>query len=750
MYSIDGVNFQNNNIFSGLAAGSYQITLRDALGFTTNSSIVVVKSCINVSAAAGNSTCGNSNGTITTTVTNGMGPYVYSIDGVNFQSTNNFSGLSEGSYTVTVKDFNGQVGTAIVSVANIPGPQISLTVLPVSCERNDGSVQISGTGGTLPFSYSIDGTNFQTSNLFPGLLFGSYTAFIKDLNGCIASQAFNIGIDCPTVVVKTNDETCNTKNASFTITILNGTPPFQFSLDGNNFQTGNFFSGLHSGSHTIIIEDGIGISFTYLVLIGNVCPVITAVSTDGLCGVANGSIKASGSNGTEPYQYSIDGINFQTNNTFIGLVAGTYTITMKDANGLTNQTTSVVNNFPAPQIIVSGTASSCLNNNGSININATSGTSPFEYSIDGINFQNNNLFKGLASGNYTGAVKDSKGCVVTNPVVVSLNNDLVLSMNNDTTICEGSFASLKPLSNGSTFSWTPSTTLKNANSLVTDASPVSSSKYYLTAKLGVCSTLDSTMVFVNPAPIGLAGNDTTICFGQSVQLNGSGGVNYSWSPSTYLNINSIQNPFVSKPASSITYNLHVTDLNNCGSISPATVTIHVTPPAKVFAGNDTSIAIGETLHLHATDINNNGFVQYSWSPSIGLDNAASSNPVFIGTNNITYSVIATTPAGCQGNDQIIVKVYNGPEIYVPKAFTPNNDGLNDLLKPIPIGIKEFKYFVVYNRWGRKVFFTTDPSKGWDGKINNVALDVNTFVWISEGVDYKGNVVQRKGTVTLVR
>ncbi|HEY6063296.1 MAG TPA: gliding motility-associated C-terminal domain-containing protein, partial [Chitinophagaceae bacterium] len=115
-----------------------------------------------------------------------------------------------------------------------------------------------------------------------------------------------------------------------------------------------------------------------------------------------------------------------------------------------------------------------------------------------------------------------------------------------------------------------------------------------------------------------------------------------------------------------------------------------------------------------------------------------------------YIVTGTTPEGCEGSDDILIKIYQGPDIYVPSGFTPNNDGLNDLLKAIPVGIKEFRYFRVYNRWGQMIFSARDPSTGWDGKINGAEQPTGTFVWMAEAVDYKGNLVSRKGVVTIVR
>src|SRR4029079_2065225 len=124
-------------------------------------------------------------------------------------------------------------------------------------------------------------------------------------------------------------------------------------------------------------------------------------------------------------------------------------------------------------------------------------------------------------------------------------------------------------------------------------------------------------------------------------------------------------------------------------------------------------------------------------------------PVMNAPYEYIYSVKGTTPVGCQGIDQIKIKVYQGPEIYVPSGFTPNGDGKNDQLMPTLVGIKELKYFRVFNRWGQVIYETKTPSRGWDGRINGVD-QTGVFVWIAEGLDYMGKTLTRRGTSTLIR
>lgn len=212
----------------------------------------------------------------------------------------------------------------------------------------------------------------------------------------------------------------------------------------------------------------------------------------------------------------------------------------------------------------------------------------------------------------------------------------------------------------------------------------------------------------------------------------------------------IPNPIVVLPKSTITYKLVVTDPNNCKSLNPSEVTVTITPPSVVSAGRDTFVLINQSLQLNAIDVNNSGFNNYSWSPSTGLSDPLVKNPIAFVTKDVIYQLTASTPDGCVGIDTISIKVFKFSDILVPNAFTPNNDGLNDILKAIPIGIKKFIYFSVYNQWGQKVFNTTNPLTGWNGIFESRAQDSGIYVWICAGTDYSGKLIQHKGTVKLVR
>jgi hypothetical protein len=198
---------------------------------------------------------------------------------------------------------------------------------------------------------------------------------------------------------------------------------------------------------------------------------------------------------------------------------------------------------------------------------------------------------------------------------------------NDTTICQGTSATLNASSTGTSFNWFPSSSISNAHILNPTASPTLTTTYYLTALGGICSKTDSLTIFVNQAPIANAGIDTSTCYGKDIQLHGSGGLDYSWSPVTYLDNPTSPNPTVIKPLSTTSYHLTVTDKNNCQSLNNATVTVKVEPPPAVFAGNDTAVIINQPLQLNAVDINNTGFTNFLWTPADGLNNSSLQNPI---------------------------------------------------------------------------------------------------------------------------
>jgi gliding motility-associated-like protein len=344
---------------------------------------------------------------------------------------------------------------------------------------------------------------------------------------------------------------------------------------------------------------------------------------------------------------------------------------------------------------------------------------------------------------------DDNGCINFDSVRVRVVNRVTLVVRPDTTYCAGDGVQLFATTDGLQFSWTPNLNLNNPNIVNPVANPPTTTTYQLTASIGKCSSTDDVTLIPVPYPFANAGPDQIICYNSQTQLNGNViASNFFWKPQGSLNSPNILNP-VAHPVSTTNYILTVTDTLGCPKPGYDTVLVTVLPKVKASAGRDTMIVAGQPLHLNAS-----GGENYEWSPPTGLNNISVANPVSMlpsSMDSIRYKVYVTDLLGCLDSATILVKIFKtNPQIFVPTGFTPNGDGLNDVLKPIAVGIQRIDYFRVYNRWGQLVFSSNINGQGWNGQISGKPQTTNTYVWMVKAVDYLGKPVFQKGTSTLIR
>ena len=415
---------------SNKPAGNYTVTVSDGKGcaITKPFTITEVTGPSDLAATLKPSTCGNSNGELNVTgVTNGMAPYTYSKDNINFQAASTFKGIAAGNYTITVRDANGCTITKAYSLTNAAGPTaVAATTQQASCKNNDGRVLVGVVnGGTAPYTYTVDGISFQTSNTFTGLASGTYTITARDANNCSVTTSVSITRDIPTNFTSSaTASTCGSNNGELTVIgVTGGFAPYTYSKDGKAFQNTATFSALVAGSYTITVKDDRGCTISKQVQIANIAgPTgLTATAQPTTCGNANGQVAVSAvAGGTAPYTYSKDGVNFQATGTFQNLLAGTYSISAKDANGCVYSEQATVTDIAGPTFTATAKNSTCGNSNGQIVVSGlTGGTAPFSYSKDGSIFQSGTTFAALAVGDYTITIKDKNGCLATRDVTVS-------------------------------------------------------------------------------------------------------------------------------------------------------------------------------------------------------------------------------------------------------------------------------------------------------------------------------------------
>ena len=261
--------------------------------------------------------------------------------------------------------------------------------------------------------------------------------------------------------------------------------------------------------------------------------------------------------------------------------------------------------------------------------------------------------------------------------------------------------------------------------------------YYLTVR-NFCNEMYTDSIRINKRiqPFSLGG-DSFLCPGNTIQLQAPPGYPmYQWQDGT--NGNSFQ------PIMAGNYYVTVTDA--CGNLFTDTMKI-IEPSKKIYLGPDVSICKKEKIQLSAPS----GFSSYHWTPVYNISSSEARSVIINPEQTTTYYVMAKTVEGCIAKDTITVFVKSCPQhFYIPTAFTPNIDGKNDLFIPVFTAPIEQYTFSIYNRWGQRIFHTTDRSKGWDGKLKGIVLDTGTFIWICTYKFYDEPKVFEKGTFMLIR
>ncbi|MBK8144972.1 MAG: SprB repeat-containing protein [Bacteroidetes bacterium] len=441
-YSIGGAN-QASNVFLNVAAGNYTITVTDINGCSATSmvSIAAPNAPTITSALTTDAACNPANtGTVTITAVGGTGIYNYSADGINFQLSNIITGLTAGTYTITVVDAIGCTTTSAIHIGNTPSPIItSILVTDATCVPGcDGTATLFAAGGNAIYTFSVDNINFQASNLFNSLCTNVYTATVVDGNGCTNTSTFSISTaNAPVLTINsTIDVLCNGgNNGALSVTAVGaGLITYLLQPIGLSNITG-LFNNLPAFNYTIVATDANGCSSSTMVMISEppVLQFTNLVNNAPLCsGGNNGTLDVSTTGGTGIVTYTINPFaNFVPPATFNNLIGNTtYTVTATDANGC-SITSSVFIGQPQAIVITnaSSTDATCFGGtDGSISVQASGGTGILNYSILP-NAQNNvtGIFNNVNANIYTVTVTDANNCTATTIVAVAEPSQIVLN-----------------------------------------------------------------------------------------------------------------------------------------------------------------------------------------------------------------------------------------------------------------------------------------------------------------------------------
>ncbi|MCC9018004.1 T9SS type A sorting domain-containing protein [Flavobacterium lipolyticum] len=410
--------FIDSNVFSNLNAGSYGVTVRDSNGSRTSALITIsgAKPVLVSAEIVSQISCNSSaDGIIKANVTQGQSPYTYALDNGPFQTSDTFKNVHSGTHTIKVLDKNGC--QAIVSVT-LSEPTLIQTTLAV----NGNSITALATGGTPPYRYSLESNNVvvvdpQNSNTFNNLPARIYKVRTIDANGCyFQSDYLEIS---PSPVLSASAEItpidCNTSNGRIIVTATGGLAPYEYSIDnGNSYTSSNVFSNLIAGSYLIKVKDSQATTASITAVISPANPLTaTAFITKTIDCLSNGTIDVIVSGGNGSYQYSIDnGVTYTSNPVFTNLIAGTYSILVKDTLNCTALVNAITLEQPVPltATVAHTPITNCYSPVSDVVINAVGGTVPYQYSLNGLPFQSSSFYTGVNPGNYILEVRDANGC----------------------------------------------------------------------------------------------------------------------------------------------------------------------------------------------------------------------------------------------------------------------------------------------------------------------------------------------------
>lgn len=657
-FSLNGGAFQTSGTFTGLAAGTYTITVRDVNGCTNTQTVTLTNTPgpTNVVLTPANTGCGTSTGSINIgAVTGGTPTYSFSLNNAAgpFTTGTSYTNLAAGTYTVYVRDVNGCTYQQTVAIGTATGPTaMTPVVAPAGCTVANGSITISSvTGGTGPYSYSFNnGGSFGASNSATGLASGSYTVIVRDVNNCTYSQVINVGqLTPPTGINYANVQpTCGAANGTVNATVVGGTAAFTYSISpgGTTNGTGTF-TGLNTGTYTVTVTDANGCSFnntTTLTNAGNPTVNVSATTNVSCNGGNNGALNVLGSAGTPPYTYSITpGGTTNITGSFTGLTAGPYTITITDNLGCTNTTTGTITQPPVLTSNNAGQTNVACNagTSGSFTVTAAGGTPAYSFSNNGGPGQPTGTFSNLPAGSYTVTVTDNNGCQSTQTFTLTQPPALLVATNVVNANCTASNGSGTATPSGGTPGYTFSWSNGGGSGATSSGYPAGSQTVTVTDANGCQATATINIASIPGGTASIPTTSNVTCNGANdgsivTSVTATSATSYTFTLTPGSTSNSTGN-FVGLGPGSYTVNV----VDNFGCTSSATTTI--TQPAVL------------NLNLGVTNVScnggNNGTITanpsggtapytYAWTPAVSTSNTISGLPIG------TYTCTVTDNNGC--------------------------------------------------------------------------------------------------------
>jgi gliding motility-associated-like protein len=757
-YSADnGKTWQHAPTFTHLPQGDHLIQVRDTSGCVAGTNVkIIAPLALTVSTQNTDISCyGGCNGRIVIQAQGGTSPYRYSSNqGLTWQQTPEFSGISAGVYQLAVKDSNGCMIRSSVKLSEPEG----LSIASASATFDSAtycSLRMAVGGGGPSYAFSIDqGKSWQDSATFRRIRTGSYNVFARDRNGCIRVVTVTLAVAKPLeLVVDSWGASCfGAANAGFTVKTAGGTSPYRYSIDnGVSWQAQNTFR-VHAGVYNILVEDKAGKRASVKTQVGEPAALTaSAQSRDVSChNASNGIITAVASGGTPPYKYSInDGANWQSNASFEGLPGGSYILMIKDASGC-GASLPVTVNEPSPlSSRTKSRSASCHDaSDGSFTVTTTGGTPPYQYSLDkGRHWQDTTLFSRLAAGNHYLLIRDARGCTESTTVQVKAPQPVTFTAGSRHVSCYGGTdGSVTIAAQGGTMPYRYS--MDNVHWQDTawfNNLPAGRFTLYVQDANG-CGKQAETGI-TEPTQLALAmehwANGCSYAGGQ-IQVKAGGGTPPYLYTTADSSISNTDGAF--KELSTGSYAIHVTDRNGCtDKLDPIAISVSPQLNLNITAKTDMQC---DGIHKGSVTLTADGGIP-PYRYTLNEKEVLSLNiPVL---DNGAYEAVVKDQNGCIATRPFdIILLDDQCELTMPSGFSPNGDGRNDVFRPALYGNISQYQLQVFNAWGNLVFASNDPEDGWDGALNGRQQTGGTYVWMARYVDYKGTAKVKRGVVTMIR
>jgi len=826
-YRLNGGALQSSGIFSGLSAGSYTVTIQDSHGCTGTVLFTITQPAVPLdgSVSVTNVSCfGQSTGRIDLTVTGGVIPYTFLWN--NGSATEDITNIAGGSYSVIITDASGckatvtatvtqpasaLAGTAVVTnvlcfggttggvnlsvsggttpysfvwnnaaetedILNVPAGSYSVVITDamgctvsvaatvtgpssavggsvashtdVACYGgNDGTVSVSGSGGFSPYEYRLGAGAYQASGTFASLAAGSFSISVRDANLCtfILPVAITQPSSALSGTIEVNNVGCFGDNSgSCNLTVTGGTSPYSF-LWSNGAVTEDI-SNIFSGNYSVTVTDANGCN---IVINASVNQPVAALSGNiasqsnvTVYGGSDGSVTISGAGGTSPFEYSINGGDFQSSGIFGSLSAGTYTITVRDAANCTQDLSVTITQpwIPLTANILTQINVPCHDGSGgSVIVEGWGGVLPYLYSFEGGEFQASGTFGSLKAGTYTITVRDVALDLYNLTVTITEPEALIVSVSGEDIHCFGGNTGIvTALVTGGTgpytYSW--NSVPIQTNPIATDLT--AGTYTVIITDAGGCTTSNNVTISQPATDMSISITQVNIlCSGGatgSATATAEGGLapyTYSW------NTVPGQTKETATDLSAGTYIITITDSHGC--IKSGSVTITEAQPITIQSTvTPTSCPDSKDGSIILTLAGGTGPYNVLWSDGFAGKNRSGLIPG-------SYTATVTDQNNCGETNTVILDfTFTSGCLVIPQVLTPNNDGFNDEWRIRNIDLYPGAEIRVFNRWGRMIFSTRNPSDDpWDGTIGGKPAPTDSYhyiLYLNDGSEPRSGVI----------